>query len=153
MQGSMWRTVLLQGVGLLFYLAGMLLFLVIAIDVYLSEPAHSLENFETVHGAYMLVSLVLIIAGGAVMQKFGGAMTGMGGWLNGTGMMWGGGQVRQEPRQSALEQLGYTLPPEDEETAIEDMPVDDGMVRCPECGETEEAGYRYCAHCSARLPD
>jgi hypothetical protein len=27
-----------------------------------------------------------------------------------------------------------------------------GSVRCPDCGATNEAGYRYCRNCVAELP-
>lgn len=36
------------------------------------------------------------------------------------------------------------------ETALLD--VEAGVVKCPECGTTNESGYRYCRSCVTKLP-
>ena len=150
----MWRTILWQGLGLLCYLGGMIVFLVVGLDVYFAEPTGSLENMTTTHLSFFLVSLVLIVLGGGIMHKHGGGLGGMIGGFGGFGMSGGTSAADQAgPEKSRLEELGYVLPPEESDTpSVEAEPVEDNEVRCPSCGEINEAGYRFCGNCSAQLP-
>lgn len=145
MQKSLWKAFLWQGVGLLFYFAGMLVFLVVAVNVFLSPPANSLENLSDGHVVSLLVSVVLIVVGRLIGWKFGGDLS--------LSQMYRGAPARPGSDQSRLEQLGYQVRPEASEERPD--PPDDGepALVCRECGAHNEPGYRYCGNCSSELPD
>jgi len=149
MRQSLRKTMLWQGVGLLFYLAGMVLFLVVAVDAFLG-PGDAVGPVTTGHVAAMLVSVALLLTGRAISWKLGGDV---GGDPAGMGVL---GRVGDEnPNQSKLEELGYRMPPEDSDDHNSDTIYEDGevYVRCPECGEKNERGFDYCGNCSGELPD
>lgn len=149
MRQSFRKMLLWQGVGLLLYLAGMVLFLVVAVDAFLG-PGDAVGPVTTGHVVAVLASVALLLAGRAISWKLGGAVggdTGVGGTF---------GAVRdQGPNQSKLEELGYRMPPEDSDGRRSDTVYEDGevYVRCPECGEPNEPGFDYCGNCSSELPD
>lgn len=147
MRRSLRKTLLWQGVGLLFYLAGMVLFLVVAVNAFLEPPANSLANVTTGDMAALLVSVLLLVVGRVISWKLGG----------GTGAMIGsGGTIRsQAPKQSKLEELGYQMPPEESNDAGSNFDYEDGeiYIRCPECGAKNEPEFEYCNNCSSQLPD
>lgn len=147
MRKSLWKSFLWQIVGLLFYLAGMLLFLIVAINVYLAPPANSLENLSGGDMISLLISVGLIVIGRAIAWKFGGGVS--------ISSMYGGGVMRRGPEQSQLEQMGYKLPTVDSEQETSDVVSEDGegLLVCPKCGTHNERDYRYCSKCSSELPD
>lgn len=147
MRQSLRTMMVWQGVGLLFYLAGMLLFLVVAVGVFLAPPENSLANLATGDMALILVSVLLLVFGRVISWKFGGeagAMMGSVSTIRGRG-----------PDQSKLEELGYQIPPEESSEPESDVVYEDGEVytRCPECGARNEREFDYCSNCSSRLPE
>jgi len=149
MRQSLRKSLLWQGVGLLFYLAGMILFLVVAVDAFFG-PGDAVGPVTTGHIVAMLVSLALLLTGRAIGWKLGGDVggdPGVGGTL---------GAIRnRNPNQSKLEELGYQMPPEESDDRSSDTVYEDGevYVRCSECGEKNERGFDYCGNCSGKLPD
>lgn len=146
MRPSFRKMLLWHGVGLLCYLAGMLLFLVVAVSVFLAPPENSLANLTTGHMAILLGSIVLLVVGRVMSWKGGG----------GAGMMGGIQTIReQRPDQSKLEELGYQMPASTSDTPDADGAGEDdaGTITCSECGATNEPTFRYCSNCSARLPE
>ena len=146
MRASLRKALLWQGIGLLFTMAGMLVFLVVGVNVYLSPPANSFENVATGDMALLVVSVALLLTGRVVAWKFGGE----------DGPLATIDRVRNpQPEQSRLEELGYRIPPEESADTETEHRVDhDGaVVQCPECDATNEIGFDYCGECSARLPD
>jgi len=144
MRQSLRKMLLWHGVGLLCYLAGMLLFLVVAVDVFLAPPENSLANLTTGDTVILLGSVVLLVTGRIISWKGGG----------GTGMMDGVQTIRgQGPDQSKLEELGYRMPHSTSDTADTDVADEDdaGAIRCSECGTANEPTFRYCSNCSNRL--
>jgi hypothetical protein len=149
MRQSLRKTLLWQGVGLLFYLAGMVLFLAVAVNAFLAPPANSFGAVTTGDIAVLLVSVALLLFGRAISWKLGGD-------VGGAGAMGTLGRVRdRRPNQSKLEELGYRMPPDESDDRGSDTVYEDGevYVQCPECGEQNERGFDYCGNCSSELPD
>lgn len=145
MRQSLRKMLVWQGVGLLCYLAGMLLFLVVAVGVFLAPPEHSLANLTTGDMAVILVSIVLIVTGRLISW--------MGGGESGT-MMEGVRTIRrQDPDQSKLEELGYQMPSDASDGVDTDGMGEESVIKCSECGATNERTFRYCSTCSSRLPE
>lgn len=142
MRRSTWRLLLWQGLGLLCYVAGMLLFLVVAIGVFLAPPENSLSNLSVDHLPFILASLVLIVLGRVISWKYGG------------GSMLGGFRPDQ-PETSPLEDLGYRVPSESTDDSDTGFRYEDGemTIVCPECGTENDPDYTYCRDCSAQLPE
>lgn len=136
------KTLLWQGIGLLFYLAGMALFLIVAVGAYLAPPENSLENLALGDMLFVGLAIALIVAGRAITWKFGADASGVEGLRP--------GEAEQSPEQSRLQELGYHVPPESTE---DDAPLREGDVVCPECGTENDGDFTYCANCSAELPD
>lgn len=147
MRRSVLKSVLGQVGGLLFYLAGMVLFLFVMLDVFRSPPTNSIENLSAEHMGPLLLSVILIVTGRAISWKFGGDFT--------MTAVYHGASLRSGPQESRLEQLGYNLPPEESENRRSSFGYDDGEVYvvCSECGTRNETGYSYCSNCSAELPE
>lgn len=146
MRQSLRTALLWQAVGLLFTTTGMLVFLFVAVNVYLAPPANSLENMAAGDIAAIVLSVALLVTGRAVAWKFGGD----------DGPLGTIDRIRNpQPEQSRLEELGYRMPPEESTDSDSDHVYEDGelVVRCPECGAKNESGFDYCGECSARLPD
>mgnify|MGYP000141508312 CR=1 FL=1 len=146
MRKSLRKALLWQGVGLLFTTAGMLIFLVVAVNVYLAPPANSLENMAAGDITVIVLSVALLVIGRVVAWKFG----------DDSGPLGTIDRIRNpQPEQSRLEELGYRMPPEESPDSDPDTVYEDGelVVRCPECGAKNETGFDYCGDCSARLPD
>jgi hypothetical protein len=150
MRQSLRKTLLWQGVGLLFYLAGMVLFLAVAVNAFLAPPANSFGTVTTGDIAVLLVSVGLLVLGRAISWKLGGDVGGEAGAAGALGRIRG-----RNPNQSRLEELGYRMPPEESDDSSSDTVYEDGevYVRCPECGEPNERGFDYCGTCSGELPD
>lgn len=146
MRRSRWKTLLWQGVGLLFYLAGMLLFLFVAVNTFFGPPGGMVTDLTFDDLVMLLLSVALIVTGRGISWKAGseGAMTGMVGTIRDRG-----------PEQSKLEELGYQIPPEVSDERDRAVVYEDGEVyhRCPECGTKNEQTYQYCSNCSSRLPE
>lgn len=144
MQPAAWKRLLWQLLGLLFYAAGMVIFLVVMIGVYTAPPERSIENLSGVHVPYLLLSLLLVTFGGYVSRRFGARTQSAGGLDR--------GGPRGDQSQSTLERLGYVVPNDDEEALPYDY--EDGVVyvTCAECGTRNEQEYDFCSDCAARLP-
>jgi len=150
MRQSLRKTLLWQGAGLLFYLAGMVLFLLVAVNTFLGPSGVSFGGVTTVDIVLLLVSTGLIVIGRVIGWKLGGDV---GGQTGAAGTL---GRIRgQGPKQSKLEELGYQIPPEESDHTESNFVYEDGemSVRCPECGATNEQGFDYCGNCSSRLPE
>jgi len=147
MRQSLRKTLLWQGVALLLYLAGMVLFLVVAVSVFLSPPANSVANLTTGDMVVIGVSLLLIVAGRVIGWKYGGEVNTVGTTIQGI--------RHQKPEQSTLEELGYQMPPEETDTADSTTTYEDGKlyIQCPECGTQNDPQFQYCSNCSSQLPE
>lgn len=155
MARSIWGLLLWRGLGLLCYLAGLLLFVLVGLDVYLSAPERSFENVTTLHVVPLGLSILLLLLGGVFMQKFGGGFAGGIGAAGAQfGMPGGAGLLGDGTEQTRLEELGYRVSSgsgdNDGSFAYEDGEV---YAICTECGTKNEQGYRYCNSCSTKLPD
>ncbi|WP_114576510.1 hypothetical protein [Saliphagus sp. LR7] len=158
MRSSIGKGLAWQLVGLLFYLIGMAVFLVIAVDVFVSPPEGSIENFTAGHLTGIVVSVVLLMVGRAISWKYGGEIGGltMGGY--GFGGQPGRAGDRDHPDQTVLEQHGYyQSPPDPEERPDEGGPgrglesvAAEGTV-CESCGTENGRGFDYCRNCAAEL--
>jgi len=142
------KALLWQAVGTLCYLAGLLVFVSVVIGVFLSPPENSLANFSSGHVPVLVVSTILIVAGRLISYKYG-LQDGLSGAVR---------EYRGRPEMSKLEELGYVIPPENEggEGGLErELTLEDGelTVACNECGTENDPDYRFCANCSAELPD
>lgn len=141
-----WKPTLATLAGVAASLLGTLVVAVVSVTVYLAPPANSVANLSGVHLVVIALGVCLILAGRLVSRTFGGDA----GLLAGTM----GARPDQGPDLNALEQLGYTMPPEDDESdgdgrlAYEDGDV---FVVCGECGAKNDRGFRYCGSCSAEL--
>lgn len=141
------RALLWQAIGLSFYLFGLLVFLTTVVGIYLAPPANSFANFSPGHGVGLGIGVGFLLAGKIVTWKFADPeflSTGLAGDILGTG-----------PDQNRLQELGYNVPPGE---VIEDAPAreyEGGEVylMCPDCGKRNDPDYRFCANCSAELPD
>lgn len=135
-----------QGVSLLCYLVGLVLFMVVAGSVFLAPPEYSLENMQTIHLVAMLVGVVLIVVGKAVGWQFG---------LGGESMANSMANLRNPPEQSKLEELGYRVPKEPPRDSGSKYTYEDGTVYtvCSECGARNENEFKFCNNCSAELPE
>jgi hypothetical protein len=147
MRQSLRKTLLWQGVALLLYLAGMVLFLVVAVNVFLAPPANSVANLTTGDMGVIGMSLLLIVAGRVIGWKYGGEANTVGTTIQGI--------RHQKPEQSTLEELGYQMPLEETDTGDAAMAYDDGEVctQCPECGTQNDPQFQYCSNCSSQLPE
>lgn len=145
MRRPMLKSLLWQVLGVLFYLGGMLLFLFVAVNVFLSPPENSLENLSSGHVAWILVSLVLLVTGRLISWRFG-AERSLSRGIQGSIM----GNDRDASR---LRNLGYNVPAETSDE--QEFTYDDGdvYVVCSRCGTKNEQGYSYCSDCSAELPE
>mgnify|MGYP000586771331 CR=1 FL=1 len=150
MRQSLRKALLWQGVGLLFYLAGMVLFLVVAVNAFLAPPSNSFGSVTSGDIAVLLVSVALLLVGRAISWKLGGDVGGDAGAMGTLGRL-----RDRNPNQSKLEELGYRMPPEDADGRNSDTVSEDGevYVRCPECGGKNERGFDYCGNCSSKLPE
>ena len=146
MRQSLRKTLLWQGIGLLFYLAGMGLFLVMAVSVFLAPPQNSLANLTTGDMLLGMVSVGLLVVGRVLSWKFGGETSPMGAVTRIRG---------QGADQSKLEELGYQIPPEDSGNPDSGVMYEDGTVyvQCSECGAKNEQQFEYCNNCSSQLPE
>ena len=144
MRSSTWKHFAWQALGLLFYLGGMLIFLVVMVEVFLSEPERSLANLSSAHMPFLLVSVLLIVFGRYIGYRFGGDLT--------DGMAGKGGP--QSRRDSILEDYGYdpSHSQEDDDDEPQYTYEDDTVfLRCPDCGEKNEPEFDYCGNCAAKL--
>jgi hypothetical protein len=150
MRQSLRKTLLWQGVGLLFYLAGMVLLFLVAVNTFLGPSGVSFGGVTTGDIVLFLVSTGLIVIGRVIGWKLGGDIGGDAGAAGTLSRIRG-----QRPQQSKLEELGYHVPPEEAHDSESDFVYEDGemSVRCPECGATNEQGFDYCGNCSSRLPE
>lgn len=138
------RSVVWRAVGFLCYLVGLLLSLLVVVDLFVGGGAG--PDGVSEQTPRLVASIVLIVAGRAVIWKFGG---------RGRGAPASLGQPPGADDESPLEELGYVTPePDDEELDIpEPEPEAEQSVVCEECGTRNEQGYVYCHSCSAELPE
>ena len=143
---SSWKPALVKWVGVLTYLGGLLLFLAVAVDAFLSPPAQSLANLSTAHVVTLVLGLALVVVGQVIAWKFGGSAL-----IHGPTTP----LPNRGPDQSRLEELGYQLPPEDDDRGDADVAFEDGTayVVCGECNARNERGFGRCRNCSAKLPE
>lgn len=158
MRSSIWKRFGWQLVGFGFYLVGMVVFLVIAVDVFVSPPEGSIENVTSGHLAGIVVSVVLLVVGRAISWKYGGGIGGLTTGGYGFGGQPGRPGDRDHPDQTVLEQHGYYQSPPDPE----DRPEEDGSERsfesvaaegtvCGACGTENAEGFDYCRNCAEEL--
>lgn len=149
MRSSLRKTIVWQVLGLLAYFLGIVLFLSAAMDLFFREPGRSLGSATSGHVFVFTLSVVFIVGGRVISWKLGGEreMSPLSGSMNPFG--------QQRPKQTKLEELGYVMPPDSSEADESDFAYEDGTVYvvCPECGEKNDAGFRFCHNCSAQLPD
>lgn len=155
MRSSLWKGFGWQLVGLLFYLTGMVVFLVIAVDVFLSPPEGSIENITSGHLTGIAVSVVLLVVGRTISWKYSSGIGGLA--VGGYGF---GGQpgVEDRPDQTVLEEHGYyQSPPDadersDNEDALErfETATAEGTV-CEACGTENAEEFDYCRNCAREL--
>lgn len=144
-----------QLLGLLFYLTGMVVFLVIAVDVFLSPPEGSIENIAAGHLTGIVLALVLLVVGRVISWKYGG---GIGGLATGGYGFDGQPGAEDHPDQTVLEEHGYyQSPPDPEERPDEGDPersfesvAAEGTV-CNSCGTENAEEFDYCRNCAAEL--
>jgi hypothetical protein len=142
MTPSLRRTLVWQALGMACYLLGIVLFLLVAVEVFLGGPEPSLASVSGVDTALMAIGVALIIVGQLINWKRGGAKAGsMGSPMESFG---------NAPKKTRLEELGYHLPPESSGYAYEDGDV---YVVCENCGAKNDDEFRFCGGCSAELPD
>lgn len=143
MRPSMRNALLWQALSLLLTFAGLLISALVIVGAFLGPPENSLSTMSGGDLVLVLVGVLMVSTGRLIGWKFG----------LGTGVV---SSIRdQTPEQSRLEQLGYRIPPEDDETGDPGFAYEDGDVQviCQECGATNESGFRYCRDCSAELPE
>jgi len=100
------KALLWQGVGILCYLAGLLVFVSVVIGVFLAPPQNSLANLSSGHVPILIASVALIVAGRLISYKYG-VQNGLSGAVR---------EYHGRPEKSKLEELGYVIPPENEGT-------------------------------------
>lgn len=146
MHRSTQKTLVWHGISLLCYLAGLVLFLVVAGSVFLAPPEYSLANLRTVHTMAMLAGVALIVVGKAIGWHYG---------LGAESMTNSMANLRNPPEQSKLEELGYRVPKESPEDGGSKYTYEDGTVYtvCSECGARNENEFKFCNNCSAELPE
>lgn len=146
MRSSTRKALLWQGVGMLCYLAGLLVFVMVAIGVFLSPPENSMANLSPSHTPVLTVCAGLIVVGRLISYKYG-VEDGFTGAIR---------EYRGRPKKTKLEELGYVIPPENEggEAGLEQkLSFEEGevTVACNECGAENDPDYRFCGNCSAEL--
>jgi len=141
MRPSMRNALLWQALSLILTLAGLLISALVIVGVFLAPPENSLSNISDGDVVLVLVGVIMLSGGRLIGWKFGLGIGAVSGFRD------------QAPEQSKLEQLGYRIPPEDDETGDSEFTYDDGSLQvvCQECGATNESGFSYCRDCSAEL--
>lgn len=150
----MWKNLLWQLLGVLCYLVGLLVFLVLIVDIYLSPPTNSIDNLSSGHAPIFAVSLLLIVIGRYVSYRFGSGVgfeaVASGGYHSQPHSQ----SDTQSRAQSVLQKYGYrdSSDPETDELPYE---YEDGEVyiTCQECGTRNEQEFDYCENCAAELPE
>jgi len=137
-----------QVVGGLCYLVGMVVFLSVAIGVFMAPPTNSLANLSTSHTPALLGSAVLLVVGRLISYRFGTE----------SGLTDAIRERHGHPDKSKLEELGYVIPPESEDGGGSGEPqfsfeTGELTVACRECGAENDPDFRFCGNCSAELPD
>jgi len=148
MRSSTLKSLLWQGAGMLCYLSGLILFVMVVIGVFLSPPENSMANLSASHTPVLTACAVLIVAGRAISYRYG-VEDGLAGAIR---------EYRGRPEKTKLEELGYVIPPESEsgEPGLEQkLSFEEGAVTvtCNECGAENDPDYRFCGNCSTELPD
>ena len=143
MRPSMRNALLWQALSLLLTFAGLLISALVIVGVFLGPPENSLSNMSEADITLVVLGVVMLSAGRLIGWKFGLGIGVVSGFRD------------QSPEQSRLEQLGYRIPPEAEETGDSEFAYEDGdlQVICQECGTKNEGGFSYCRDCSAELPE
>ena len=138
-------TLLWYGAGLLCYVLGMGVFLVVAADLFLTSEDWT-AGASTAHLALLAVSVGLLVVGRVLVWKAGGDAAGVAGVP---------GRSGPKRERSTLERLGYRVPSDPPEEAEEGFVYEDGTgyLVCRECGARNELGFDYCRNCSAELPE
>lgn len=135
------RRVLWQLISLSCYILAMIIFVYVAFDLFFAAGEEPQAAFSMVHLGLLLISMMLFLISGWLFRRFRLTDTPIMGPL-------GTGGVAQSSRQDpdrALQSLGYG-PGKQEEAS-----TGANEVRCGACGAINEADYRYCGSCSARL--
>lgn len=139
------RSIFWQAIGGGCYLLGLVVFLLTFVGVYFAPPANSLANLAPVHGAGMGVGVGLLLLGKAITWRFGEG--------DPTGGRLPGDLFDTGPDRNRLQELGYNVPPDEEDPAPHGYEDGEVYLRCPDCGKRNDTDYRFCANCSAELPD
>jgi len=154
MRSTQKRALFWQGVGWLCYLLGVVLCVFTAVGVYFASPSGSLENVTSIDIGILFVGLGLIVSGRVVAVRRGGSPEPVSGPMGGSVGRSVGVLRNKPPEQSKLEELGYHIPPEDDDQE-RDFAYEDGELRivCEECSERNDSDFEFCRNCSARLPE
>lgn len=141
------RRLLLQGLGLLCYLVGLVVFLFVVVSAYLAAPDEPFAGLTTGQLLSLAGGVFLIVGGRLISWKFGGKHV----LRRGAGGPLLGGQ----PDKSRLEELGYHIPPDENERPDSSFAFENGEVYvvCTECGTKNDSEFDFCRECSAELPD
>lgn len=133
--------------GMLCYLAGMLVFLFVAIDAFAntSGPGVSFGSVSEDQVLLLGLSLLLIAVGTLISRRLGGSFSQ---WAFGDAADTGASRER-----SVLEEYGYVTPePDEDRPRYEyDEEGDAVYVYCQNCNAKNERGFTYCRNCSAEL--
>lgn len=148
MRPGTWKPLLWRLLGMLCYLAGMLVFLFVALDAF-ARPSGSGAGFGPISDDQTLLfglSFLLIVLGTLISRRLGGSITR---WAFGNAA--GDDSSRQ---QSVLEEYGYVTPEPDEERPRYEYDEEGDAVHvyCPNCDARNRREYTYCRNCSAELP-
>jgi len=141
------RSLLWYVLGTCCYLAGLLLFLVAFLGVYLAAPERSFSNFTQADAVAMAASAALLVLGRTITWKFGD--------LDYLRSRLAGTVFDRGPDENHLQALGYNVPPEETSGDESAYGYEGGAVylQCPECGKRNDPAYTFCGNCSAELPD
>lgn len=148
---SIWKVVVARALGLVCYFGGFFLLLFVGIDIYLSPPERSLANASIAHLGPMALAVLLLVIGGGLSRAFGGGIGGRMGHVGDTVGFLGGSidRIDRDGRRRSRESRRSVTPRDGSTVVYRGGPA---LTVCQECGGTNERGYRFCGHCSSKLP-
>lgn len=131
-----WNRTLWAGVAILCYLTGVLAFLAVIVGAGVIGTGPGMGSLTAADYATLLASVSLFVAGGYAMQRVRRPIHPDQSPLP--------SQFRRGPGPSRLD------PEQVRKTTVEPTRAD--VVRCPDCGAENDAGFTYCGNCSSELP-
>lgn len=140
------REIGVQFVGIVMYLGGLLMLLMVVLSVYLAPPQHSFGNLSLVHLLLITASLVFIIGGRMLGWRYG-SVASFNTVPNGLTSVY---QFNQFPvvEQPDIDDRFHHSKPQPRKV------MEDGVLYaiCQECGTKNESEYTFCGNCSTKLP-